>query len=149
MRDPLPTDLGLGVAVRPARGIELVADVNLQLGQDYVEYEDPALAPSPVDLEHAFRASLGVEAELGTAAVVRAGMLYNGSAAGELGEGGAREDYLGVTGGLTWHGERTRTGLGGFYLRSSGELVPVGDPGRTVAARSTIVGVLFTTAYQL
>jgi hypothetical protein len=149
VRNPLPIDLGLGVSVRPARGVEIAADVNVQLGQEYVEYEAPGLS-NEVTLEPALRASLGAEIAIGSAGAVRGGVQYNGSATGELlAEGDVREDYVGVTAGFTWRGDRTTTGLGAFFLRSFGEVIPVGAVDRTEPVQSSIFGALYTVAYSL
>jgi hypothetical protein len=149
VRNPLPIDLGLGVSVRPVKGVEIAADVNVQLGQEYVEYEAPGLS-NEVTLEPALRASLGAEIAIGSAGAVRGGVQYNGSATGELlAEGDVREDYVGVTAGFTWRGDRTTTGLGAFFLRSFGEVIPVGAVDRTEPVQSSIFGALYTVAYSL
>jgi hypothetical protein len=149
VRSPLPVDLGLGVSVRRARGVELAADVNVQLGQEYVEYEAPELS-NRVVLEPALRASVGAEIELGELGTARAGLLYNGTAVGELLDpGDLREDYAGVTGGFAWHSERTTTGLGAFYLRSWGEVIPIGEVARLEPVETSIFGALLTVAYRL
>lgn len=149
VRNPLPIDLGVGVSVRPAKGVELVADVNLQLGQEYVEYATPNLT-NEVSLEPALRASLGAEIEIGGVGALRTGVLYNRSAAGEdLEMGEVREDFVGVTAGFTWRGDRTTTGLGAFFLRSFGEIVPVGTADRTEPVQSSFFGALYTVAYAL
>lgn len=149
VHSPLPTDLGLGVSVRPARGVELAADVNVQLGQSYNEYEAPGLS-NRVVLEPALRASVGAEVEIAGVGTARAGVLYNGSAVGgTLDAGDTREDYAGVTGGLMWHSERTTTGLGAFYLRSWGDVAPIGVAGRVESLATTTIGALLTVAYRL
>jgi hypothetical protein len=150
VQDPLPTDVGLGLSFRPFAALELMADVNVQLATPYAEYaENEVTGASRVDVHPAWRASVAGELAIGDKSVVQLGAMWNTSAIRNTVDGGTREDYAGVTGGLVRRSGRTRTGLGAFVLRSFGKSRPLFDPAREVDAHTTGYGVLLTTAYQL
>jgi hypothetical protein len=149
---PVPADVGIGVAVRPSAAVTVYLDVALQLGKDYTFVDDPDLGPPvEVELDPAPRASVGVDIQATTSLAIHAGALYNHSAAGRLEEGGDTvEHFVGGSGGVTWQSGRTRTGIGAFFMRSRGELVPIfAAPGDTEPATTTVLGAILTVAYLL
>lgn len=147
----LPWDVGVGLSVLPADRVELLLDVNVQLPNTYREIEDPALGGDETELETALRVSAATEIAVTDSVRAQLGVLYNGSANPAPTEGGGVvENYVGVTGGVSWHSGRTTTGLGAFYLHGDAEMVPLFDStGRTVSSSARLVGGLITVAYRL
>ena len=146
----MPFDFTLGAAVTPVDWLALLGDVSLQLGSSYTSIpgstfsDDVVLKPTP-------RVSLGVEVKPAPTVPVRAGMYYNPSAnGGKVGDPGYQaEDYYGVTGGVGFNSGPVQTGLGGFYIWSSGELTPGNSTGGSASLASHGYGVLLTTSYLL
>lgn len=145
---PLPWDTGVGVAYLLLPALELVFDVNLQWPASF--REDLEQGPEEI-LNAALRASAAVEVTATPSLGFQLGVLYNGSAATSPDEAGeVREAYVGMTVGVAWKVDRTRTSIGGFAMRSSGEMVPLGDDTtRTVDVSSRLIGGLLSVAYDL
>jgi hypothetical protein len=144
-----PWDLAVGLSYHPARRIELALDGGLQLAD---EYEPITTDPfdTTVAIRLAPRVSLGADFALTERVHLLGGLTYNRSAATRPeAEGDARENYVGATAGVIWQGERTRTGIGAFFLRGEGEFAPYGEPGAIADTRTRLIGALLTTAYRL
>ncbi|MGE0867595.1 MAG: hypothetical protein AB7P03_03470 [Kofleriaceae bacterium] len=148
---PLPTDIGLGVSVRPHPGAELMIDVGLQLPTSFVAQADPMLGVVTEKLELAPRVGLGAEIEVGSSMLLRLGAMYNRSAAVGLDDGGpGKEDYFGATAGFSMRRGRTITSIGVFGMQSNPEYEIVGsDPARRSFATMRMYGGLLAVSYRL
>ena len=149
---PVPTDLSLGVSLRPRPGVELVADAGLQLPATITTLDDPVAGKRTQKLELAPRVSLGAELEIWHHKWLRLGALYNRSAtATPVSEGDeSRDDYLGVTGGFSFQKDRVITSVGGFALYSKTKLLVAGaDPARLSDASVRLYGALLAFSYRL
>jgi len=152
INQPVPADVGLGLAFKPSDRATIYVDACLQLGQTYTFVDAPALGPPVrVRLHPAPRGSIGADIKVTPTITVSGGALVNRGALRDLKESGdSVEDYLGGTLGATWTSGRTRTGIGALVLRSSAKLVPAfAMPGDVEAARTTVFGGLITVAYLL
>lgn len=148
---PYPADLGAGIAVRPAAGLELVLDAGLQLPGTFTLVDDPTLGRDVLTLDAAPRVGLGLEWQASSQLALRLGGMFNGSAAPEPKEGGdTRENYVGATGGLAFESGRTTIGLGAFYLHAFIHALVVGvDPPEKAQASGSVIGGLLAISYRL
>jgi hypothetical protein len=149
---PAPMDLSIGVAFRPRSSVELVGDAGLQLPATIVTLDDPVAGTRSETLHLAPRLGLGAEIEALPHKWLRIGILYNRSAvaAPKTSDDPARDDYLGVTGGLSIQNGRTVTSIGAFLLESNTQLVVAGsDPPRLSDAHTRLYGGLLSFAYRL
>jgi hypothetical protein len=149
---PLPTDLGFGIAVRPSRSIEIVADVGLQLPATIVQLDDPVAGRRAFDVHLAPRVGVGIDAALTSHAWLRLGASYNRSAldAPKLPGDESRDNYYGITGGFAFRKERTQTSFGMFALRgTSQQFVALADPAERVDAKILLYGAMLTFSYRL
>jgi long-subunit fatty acid transport protein len=146
----MPFDFSLGTAVTPAPWATILLDVSLQLGATYSSIpgstfsDDENLKPTP-------RVNLGAEFKPTPSLPIRVGFYYDPSAnGGKAGDPGYEaENYFGITGGIGLNSGPVETGVGAFYLRSSGKLTPSGATGTSASLDSTGFGVLLTTSYLL
>jgi hypothetical protein len=148
----VPFDFGLGVAVAPHPRVRLYVDGSFQPGLSYVEVDDAELGTTEVDLAPTVRVNAGAEIRLAPSFILYAGGFHNPSAIEAIAVGGRTTyyDYIGATGGVIFTRGRTRTGLGGYYMRGSGEINPgFDDPARRVDQRAAVFGGLITTSYLL
>ena len=149
---PLPTDLSLGISVRPRPGLELVADAGLQLPATFTTLDDPIAGVRTQQVHLAPRVGIGAELELGHHKWVRLGGLYNHSATATptSADDESSENYLGVTAGFSIQKDRVVTSVGAFGLQSSTKLFVLGaDPARLSDARVRLYGALLAFSYQL
>jgi hypothetical protein len=149
---PLPTDLSLGIAIRPRAGLELVADVGVQLPETITTLNNPVAGLVQQKLELAPRVGIGAELAVTDHVWVRLGGLYNQSAAPspDSADDTARETYLGITGGLSFQGERTATSIGGFGLFSESEVYVLGaEAPRRSNAHTRLYGGMLAFSYRL
>jgi hypothetical protein len=146
----MPFDMTVGTAFLVSDWFAFLADLSLQLGSTYssipgsVLNEDVSLTPTP-------RLNLGLELKPAQWLPVRAGFYYNPSAnGGNAGtEGYIAENFLGFTAGVGLNSERVGTGVGFFYVWSSGSTTPIGAPGTVSSVSSHGVGGLLTASYIL
>jgi hypothetical protein len=149
---PLPTDLSLGVSIRPRPGIELVADAGLQLPATFTTLDDPVAGVRTQQVHPAPRVGIGAELEVGHHKWIRLGGLYNHSAtatpASDADE--SSDNYLGVTAGFAIQKDRVVTSIGAFGLQSNTKLFVAGaDPARLSDARVRLYGALLAFSYRL
>lgn len=149
---PLPTDVTVGASVRPSEGIELVADVGLQMPATITELDDPVAGRKQFDVHLAPRVGLGAELEVAHHKWLRLGALYNGSAvdAPKVAGDESRDTYVGVTGGFAMQKERTMTSLGLFGVHGTSDVVVAGTaPPRHADARIWLYGAILSFSYRL
>jgi len=149
---PLPWDAGAGIAYRPRPDLELVADVSVQLPATLTTVDDAIAGVTEHEVELAPRAGVGAEWEFSQRKWLRLGVTYNASAvpAPEAAGDGISEDYLGVTGGVSWQKDRTTTSLGAFYLQTNASMIIDGsDPPREGELVGRLYGALFAVSYSL
>jgi hypothetical protein len=149
---PQPTDISVGVSLRPRAGIELVADVGLQLPATITTLDDPVAGVRTQELQLAPRLGIGAELEVAHHKWIRLGAMYNRSATAspESDADEPREDYFGVTAGFSFQKDRVITSLGAFGLQSNTELFVSGaDPARRSDARVRLYGALLAFSYRL
>ena len=146
----LPVDFTLGTAWTPSDWAALLLDVSLQLGASYSSIPGSALSDS-VNLKPTPRFNLGVELRPTPHLPIRAGFYYNPSANGmdPTQDGYLSENFYGVTAGVGINSSKVETGVGAFYLWSSGKAVPVNGNGSSSLLRSHASGVLLTVSYLL
>lgn len=149
-RYTLPLDMTLGTKVTFGGGLSLLADLSLQAGAAFDAFPDSPYS-SPVDTRATFRANFGLEAELTDSFLLGAGFIYNPSSFRTIEgrkEGASYRDFLGVTGGVSFQSDRVRSGVGLFYLWSSGEYLPYGTttPGKVSQSGA---GATLVFAYML
>lgn len=149
---PLPTDLSLGVSIRPRPGIELVADAGLQLPATFTTLDDPIAGVRTQHVQLAPRVGIGADLEVGHHKWIRLGGLYNRSAtptpASEADE--SSDNYLGVTAGFSIQKDRVVTSVGAFGLQSNTKVFVIGaDPARLSDARVRLYGALLAFSYRL
>jgi len=152
IHQPVPADVGIGFAIKPANNATIYVDAALQLPQRFTSIDDPALGPPErIHLRPAPRGSLGADVKLLPKLTLSGGVMVNRAALRDLKEpGDSVEDYAGGTLGATWTSGRTRTGVGAMVVRSSAKLVPVfAAPGDVEPAHTTVLGGLITVAYLL
>jgi hypothetical protein len=149
---PLPTDFGLGFALRPTQGLEVVADFGLQLPGTITTLDDPVAGKRSFDARLAPRVGVGVEYEALPRKWLRLGALYNRSAvkSPQSENDPTSDNYVGVTAGVSFQNQRTVTSVGAFVLQSNTELfVENADPPRRSDARVRLFGGLLSFAYRL
>ncbi len=149
---PQPTDISVGVSLRPRAWLELVADVGVQLPATITTLDDPVAGLVTQDLELAPRAGIGAEIQIAHHKWIRLGAMYNRSASAspEGEEDEPREDYLGVTAGFSFQKDRVITSVGAFGLQSKTELFVSGaEPPRLSDARVRLYGALLAFSYRL
>ncbi|MGE0549674.1 MAG: hypothetical protein AB7O24_20645 [Kofleriaceae bacterium] len=148
--NPTPTDLGLGIAVRPVPRVELLADVGVQLPKTITTLEVAGMKETE-KLETAVRVSVGAELEVSTNKWLRLGGMYNRSAATPLANGGpGKENYIGATLGFSFLRDRTITSVGVFGMQSKPEAYVNGtDPPQLSEARVRLYGALIAISYRL
>lgn len=149
---PLPTDISIGASVRPADGVELDADIGLQLPATITTLDDPVAGTNTQDLQLAPRASLGAELTVGEKKWIRLGLMYNQSAvvSPQTASDPSRDDYFGFTAGFAFAKERTMTSVGVFGMQSNTEIFVNGaDPPRKSDAVIRLYGALLAFSYRL
>jgi hypothetical protein len=149
---PLPTDLSLGISIRPRPGIELVVDAGLQLPATFNTLDDPIAGVRTQEVHLAPRVGIGAELEVGHHKWIRLGGLYNRSATATpvTAADESRDDYVGVTAGFSIQKDRVVTSLGAFGLQSNTQLIVTGaDPPRLSDARVRLYGALLAFSYRL
>jgi long-subunit fatty acid transport protein len=146
----LPFDFTLGTALTPSDWFALLVDVSLQLGASYDSIPGSLLSES-VDLSPTPRVNVGLEFKPAQWMPLRFGFYYNPSANGgdQTVEGYETENFTGLTAGLSVKTAKVETGVGGFYIWSSGQVTPYGAPGTTSPASIRGVGGLLTASYIL
>lgn len=146
----LPFDFTLGTALTPCSWFSFLADVSLQLGAGYSSIPASTLNEQ-VNLSPTPRFNLGLELKPAPWIPLRAGFYFNPSATGDDSgtEGYEAENFYGFTAGVGIKSSRVETGVGAFYIWSSGQTTPFGAPGTTASASIHGVGGLLTTSFLL
>ncbi len=149
---PSPTDLGLGFALRPRAGVEVMLDLGLQLPATITTLDDPVLGTKSVKAVLAPRVGIGGELEIAKHKLIRLGALYNRSSNHQptTSDSPSRDNYLGVTAGFSFQRDRTVTSIGVFGLQTKSELIVQGsDPPRLSDARVRLYGASIALSYRL
>jgi hypothetical protein len=145
----LPWDFSLGARWHLISGLRLLTDVSLQVATSYDSAPGSAFATN-VRYRTVPRLNLGIEGEFTPELAFGAGFLYDPSAFPDLSaEVTTRQDAYGLTGGVTFISGRVRTGLGLFYLWSSGQNIPGGNPGARAKISGQNFGAILNFAYLL
>jgi hypothetical protein len=149
---PQPTDISVGVALRPRPGIELVADAGLQLPATFTTLDDPVAGLRTQEVQLAPRVGVGAELEVSHHKWLRLGFMYNHSATATPRSDAdePRENYVGVTAGFSFQKDRVITSIGAFGMQSNSQLFVGGaEPPRLSDARVRLYGALLSFSYRL
>ncbi len=148
---PLPFDLAFGVCWHVAPSLRVLTDVSLQTGTTNDVFPGTAFS-SVTSTDARARYNLGLEIDAAADLLVAAGFMLNPSTvpATRQGAGDIRQDFMGLTGGISWVSDRVRTGLGLFYFWSTGTFVPFNTPAGTTGQFSQRgLGATLVFSYSL
>ena len=147
----LPFDFTLGSAYIANDWLTVLADVSMQLGADYSSIPGSTVTEQ-VNLKPTPRFNLGMEFKTAKWMQLRTGFFYNPSANGQDSNtpGYSAEDFYGLTAGIGINSAKVRTGVGVFYVWSSGQSIPTGSPSTTPSkSNSRGTGLVLTTSFLL
>ncbi len=146
----LPLDVALGACWHLGESVRLLTDVSLQAGTTFDLF--PGTEFSNVTTTDArARYNVGLEVSASPELILAAGLLFNPSAkpAANQAEGDIRQDFTGLTAGVTWQSDRVRTGIGLFYFWSTGTFVPFNNPTGTGQFTQRGLGATLVFSYSL
>ena len=145
----LPLDMTIGTDFRVSALLEFLFDISYQLGAHY-ESIPGASNSSIYNTDPTLRYNFGAEYVASKDIRVQLGFFYNPSSIHDVANypaGTEKDDYFGVTGGLSLGSKNVRTGIGAFYAWANGTLIPLGTGNGPVKEEITAFGGLLTTAY--
>ncbi len=146
----IPLDAGLGATWHFSEAVRLLTDVSFQAGTKFDLYPGSSFS-NVTEVQAGPRFNVGLEVNASREMVFAAGYFYNPStkpAANQV-EGDIRQNFSGVTGGVTWQADRVRTGVGLFYFWSTGTFVPFNNPTGSGRFAQNGLGATLVFSYSL